>query len=92
MDDTYTVILRSEPEGGYTVLVPALAGCVTYGETIGEALRMAEEAILCHLLGLQDLGKPIPQEGLTITLPAEELTGTLLAYRVSPKREVAEVA
>ena len=38
-----------------TVLVPALPGCVTYGQTIDEALRMAEEAIHCHLLGLADL-------------------------------------
>lgn len=92
MDDTYTVILRSEPEGGYTVLVPALEGCVTFGATIGEALRMAEEAVTCHLLGLKELGLPIPREGPTLALPTDELTGTLLAYRVAPAREVRQVA
>ena len=80
----YTVILRSEPEGGYTVLVPSLPGCVTYGETIDEALRMAEEAISGCILGLQDLGKPVPEDGPVIALPVEELTGPLLACRVSP--------
>jgi len=53
MKDAYTVVLRTEPEGGYTVLVPALSGCVTYGETLAEALRMAEDAIACYLEGVQ---------------------------------------
>jgi len=88
----YTVILRPEPEGGFTVLVPALPGCLTFGETIAQALERAEEAILCYILGMEDLGKPVPEEGAEISLPAEELTGTLLVYRVSPKREAAEVA
>jgi len=35
---TYTIILHPDPEeGGYTVTVPALAGCVTQGETLEEA-------------------------------------------------------
>jgi len=89
---TYTVILKAEPEGGYTVIVPALPGCLTCGDTIAEALERAEEAIACYIHGMQDLGKPVPIEGDTITLPAEELTGTLLVYRVSPKREAAGVA
>jgi len=88
----YTVILRSEPEGGYTVLVPSLPGCVTYGETIDEALRMAEEAMLGCILGLEDLGKPVPEDGPFIALPAEVVTGTLLVYRLSRKGEVVEVA
>ena len=42
---TYRILLRKEPEGGYTVLVPALPGCITYGKTIEEAIKMAKEAI-----------------------------------------------
>ncbi len=31
---TYTVVLDPDPdEGGYTVTVPALPGCITQGET-----------------------------------------------------------
>ena len=41
----YNIILRAEPEGGFTVLVPALPGCVTYGKNLDEARRMAKEAI-----------------------------------------------
>ena len=38
---TYRVVLKKEPEGGYTVVVPALPGCITYGENVDEAIMMA---------------------------------------------------
>lgn len=41
----YRLILMPEPEGGYTVKVPAIRGCITYGETIEEAIAMAKDAI-----------------------------------------------
>lgn len=44
----YKVLLRKEPEGGYTVTVPSLPGCVTYGDTIEEAIEMAKEALLSY--------------------------------------------
>ena len=42
---TYKIHLHKEPEGGYTVIVPALPGCVTWGESIEHATLMAREAI-----------------------------------------------
>lgn len=47
MDDkrTFTIILRPEPEGGFTVLVPVLPEVVTYGNDEAHALAMAQEAI-----------------------------------------------
>jgi antitoxin HicB len=55
---TYTVVLRPEPEGGFTVRVPALPEIVTYGED--EALAMAKEAIELCLLSRSELGEDIP--------------------------------
>ena len=49
---TYTVILERNEEGGYTVTVPALKGCITQGQTIAEAVTRVQEAITCHLEGL----------------------------------------
>lgn len=43
------VILEPSDDGGYTVLVPALPGCITEGETKEEALRNAREAIVLYL-------------------------------------------
>ena len=56
----YTVILSPEPEGGFTVTVPALPGCVTHGNDLASAKRNAREAIECHLLSMLKHGEPIP--------------------------------
>jgi antitoxin HicB len=72
MEPTYTVVLRPEPEGGFTVLVPALPEIVSYGKTLEEARRMAADAIRCTILGRQDLGEPVPEEGAVVSVPAEE--------------------
>jgi antitoxin HicB len=59
----YTIILEPDPdEGGYTVTVPALPGCVTQGETIEEAIVMAKDAIRLFIETLIAEGQPVPQE------------------------------
>ena len=50
---TYRILLSEEPEGGFTVTVPALPGCVTYGETLEESMSMAKEAIEGYIEVLQ---------------------------------------
>ncbi len=52
----YRILLRNEPEGGYTVTVPSLPGCVTYGATLEEARAMAKEAVEIHLESLRAHG------------------------------------
>ena len=58
----YKISLRKEPEGGYTVTVPSLPGCVTYGDTIEEAINMAREAIQLYIESLKAHGEEIPTE------------------------------
>ncbi|GAB6072578.1 hypothetical protein JCM14244_09550 [Venenivibrio stagnispumantis] len=59
---SYRVLLRKEPEGGYTVIVPSLPGCVTYGDTIEEAIEMAKEAIELYIESLKEHNEEIPTE------------------------------
>ncbi len=59
---TYHTIYQAEPEGGYTVTVPALRGCVTYGKNLREARKMARDAITGYLESLQKHGEPIPED------------------------------
>jgi predicted RNase H-like HicB family nuclease len=60
---TYTILLDPDlQDGGYTVTVPALPGCITEGDTLEEALANAREAITCHLEGLALDGESIPEE------------------------------
>jgi predicted RNase H-like HicB family nuclease len=59
----YTVILYPEPdEGGYSVIVPALPGCVTQGETLEEAIAMAKDAVRLYVETLRAEGETVPEE------------------------------
>ncbi len=58
----YLVELEKNEDGGYTVTVPALPGCITEGATWDEAIANAQEAIAGFVQTLRDLGKPIPVE------------------------------
>jgi len=62
----YRILLRKEAEGGYTVTVPSLPGCVTYGDTIEEAIEMAKEAIELYLESLKEHDEEIPTEERTL--------------------------
>ena len=59
---SYRILLRKEPEGGYTVIVPSLPGCITYGDSIPEAIEMAKEAIEVYIESLKAHNEKIPTE------------------------------
>ena len=44
-----TVVLEKHEEGGYTVYVPSLPGCISQGETKEEAIKNIKEAIELYL-------------------------------------------
>lgn len=57
----YKVVLEQQDEGGYTVYVPALPGCVSQGETTEEALSNIKEAIEVYLESLNARGLSTPK-------------------------------
>ncbi len=63
---TYRIALKKEPEGGYTVTVPALPGCITYGENVDETISMAEEAIELYIEELKARNEEIPDDNNTL--------------------------
>ncbi len=63
---TYKIHLQKEAEGGFTVTVPVLPGCITYGENVDEALTMAKEAIELYIEELKERGEPIPDNSNTL--------------------------
>ena len=63
---SYTVHFMPAEEGGFTVLVPALEGVVTEGDTFEEAEKNAREAIALHLEALEAKGLPIPDDRETV--------------------------
>lgn len=48
------VVLEPSDEGGYTIYVPALPGCISEGETKEEALSNIQEAIQLYLEPVED--------------------------------------
>jgi predicted RNase H-like HicB family nuclease len=56
-------IESGDSEHAYGVLVPDLPGCFSAGDTLDEALTNGQEAILLHIEGLLDDGKPKSPEG-----------------------------
>ena len=48
------IILEPSEEGGYTVFVPALPGCISEGDTKEEALKNIREAIELYLEPVED--------------------------------------
>lgn len=56
----FRIRLTREPEGGYTAIVPALPGCVTFGQSIDEAIAMAHEAIELYIESIEAHGEPVP--------------------------------
>ena len=64
---SYTIQLRPEPEGGFTVLVPALPEIVTFGANEEEALRMAHDAIELALAVRRDEGDELPADIVPLT-------------------------
>ncbi|MEO5946938.1 MAG: type II toxin-antitoxin system HicB family antitoxin [Chitinophagaceae bacterium] len=63
---TFRIVLRKEPEGAYTALVPSLPGCITWGETVESALEMVKDAIENYIAVLKEEGEQIPDDNETL--------------------------
>ncbi|MFH1564842.1 MAG: type II toxin-antitoxin system HicB family antitoxin [bacterium] len=59
---TYTVELKPQKEGGYTVTAPALPGCISEGDTMEEALENIKDAIDGYIKVLVKRQKKVPLE------------------------------
>ncbi len=63
---SYSVVLTPEPEGGFTVRVPAFQEIVTYGVDEAEAMAMAREAIELSIEYRNSIGEDLPESDQTI--------------------------
>lgn len=57
---SYTVVIEQADDGSYSAYVPDLPGCVSCGDTPGQALDSIREAIRGHIKTLRELGDPVP--------------------------------
>ncbi|MFT4310941.1 MAG: type II toxin-antitoxin system HicB family antitoxin [Candidatus Woesearchaeota archaeon] len=61
-----TIVLEPQQEGGFTVYVPSLPGCISQGDTKDEAIANIKEAIVLYLE--TDTNEMIEFTGKTIKL------------------------
>jgi predicted RNase H-like HicB family nuclease len=67
----FTAIFEKNEDGGYTVTVPSLPGCISEGDTFDEALKDIKEAITLYLEVMKkDKGK-IKEEEEIIFAPVK---------------------
>ena len=70
----FKVVLEPSDEGGYTVYVPSLPGCISEGDTVKESLENIKKAIEIYLEPVDDeitflveeSGLPIVESELTL--------------------------
>ena len=60
----FTVFFEKEPgtKNTYNVSVPALPGCLTFGESLPEAEYNIQEAMELYLASLLDEGEKVPSD------------------------------
>ena len=57
----YDVVFEEQKEGGYTVTVPSLPGCISEGDTFEDAKAKITDAIKLFLEDLAKDGEEIPK-------------------------------
>lgn len=56
------ILIPDLEDGGYTVEVPSLPGCISEGDTVEEALKNIRDAIKGYIESLEEDGLPVPPE------------------------------
>jgi len=68
----YTAVFEPAVEGGYTVTVPALPGCISEGDTFEEAQENIREAMELYLEVMShENDTPRPPKDLPVVAPIE---------------------
>jgi len=56
----YPAEFYPDKDGGYTVIIPDLPGCVTEGDSLEKAIEMGVDAASGWILGELEAGRPVP--------------------------------
>lgn len=75
---TYQGVFEPTEGNGFSVYFPDLPGCASYGETLSEAQRNAQDALGLHLYGMEQDGDPVPAPSATPEVDPETAAGYLV--------------
>ena len=71
MEYVYPAIFHDSGDAGYTVIFPDLPGCMTQGDSLSKAIRMAEKALTQWIEYLSDKKTAVPQASVIGSVAAE---------------------
>lgn len=75
----YDVIFEEQPDGGFTVTVPSLPGCISEGDTFEKAKENITDAIKLYVEDLAEDGEEILQENTNIFIGQVTISNPLNA-------------
>jgi predicted RNase H-like HicB family nuclease len=78
----YFALLRKEPDSDFSVDFPDFPGCVTAGETLEEARKLAAEVLEFHIDGMLEDRLPIPPPSSLETIMADPDNAEALPFVV----------
>lgn len=83
-----------QEDAGYSVEFPDIENCFTCGETLEEAMEMAEDALAMMLTDMEDRGQPIPKSSLPrqIDAPRDAIVSLVLADTGEYRRRTSNIA
>ncbi len=67
----FTAVFEKNEDGGYTVTVPSLPGCISEGDTFDEAFKNIKEAITLYLEVMKKDKEKIKEEEEIIIAPVK---------------------
>ena len=86
----YPAIFTKESDGGYSVSFPDVKGCYTQGETLTEALEMAEDALGMMLCTYEDKKMDIkpPTDVHAIHVENNQTVSLVLCDTLKTRKEI----
>ena len=89
---SYIALIRKDPGSDFGVDFPDFPGCISAGETLEEARRMAPEALELHVNGMIEDGETLPSPTTLDAVMADPENSDAVAFIVSlpeaPERTV----
>ena len=85
----YIALIHKDADSDYGVSFPALPGCVTAGFDLDDARRMAEEALVLHLEGMEEDHDPIPEPSSLEAVMADRENRSGVAILVKAPQKAA---
>lgn len=75
---TYQGVFEPAGEGAYSVYFPDLPGCTSFGDTLSEAQKNAQDALGLHLYGMEKDGDLTPAPSAAPKVDPETAPGYLV--------------